>query len=86
MKRIRCYDYELEENDKLFKEIDKILCKENYDVEVFGVSAFDKELPLDFEICDYDSRETLCICENNNIITDKMEIEKIEHQITIKDE
>lgn len=77
MKRIRCYDYDLEESDVLFKEIDKILCRSNYDVEVFEVSAFDKKLPLNFEICDYFSRETIVLCINGKIIEDREEIERI---------
>lgn len=86
MKRIRCYDYDLEESDVLFKEIDKILCRSNYNVEIFEVSAFDKELPLNFEICDYFSRETIVLCIDGKIIEDREEIERIIHEEAMKDE
>ena len=81
-KRIRlAYGGELENNDKLFKEIDNVLSirYNHYDVEVFGIKNLSEPLPNNYEICDYDSRETLCICKNGKIAIYQEDIDKMEN-------
>ena len=81
-KRIRLANYgKLENNDKLFKEIDNVLSirYNHYDVEVFGIKNLSEPLPNNYEICDYDSRETLCICKNGKIEIYQEDIDKIEN-------
>ena len=81
-KRIRLANYgKLENNDKLFKEIDNVLSirYNHYDVEVFGIKNLSEPLPDNYEICDYDSRETLCICKNGKIAIYQEDIDKIEN-------
>ena len=81
MKRIRLANYgELENNDKLFKEIDNVLSirYNHYNVEVFGIKNLSESLPDNYEICDYDSRETLCICKNGEIAIYQEDINKME--------
>lgn len=79
-KRIRLANYgELESTDTLFKEIDDILSirYNHYNVEVFGIKNINESLPENYEICDYDSRETLCICKNGKIAIYQEEIDKM---------
>ena len=81
-KRIRLANYgELENNDKLFKEIDNVLSirYNHYNVEVFGIKNLSEPLPDNYEICDYDSRETLCICKNGKIAIYQEDIDKMEN-------
>ena len=81
-KRIRlAYGGELENNDKLFKEIDNVLSirYNHYNVEVFGIKNISESLPDNYEICDYDSRETLCICKNGKIAIYQEDIDKMEN-------
>lgn len=80
-KRIRLANYgELESNDKLFKEIDTVLSLRynHYNVEIFGIRNLSEPLPKNYEICDYNGRETLCICKNGKIAIWQEDIEKME--------
>lgn len=80
-KRIRLANYgELESTDTLFKEIDNVLSirYNHYNVEVFGIKNLSEPLPDNYEICDYDSRETLCICKNGKIAIYQEDIDKME--------
>ena len=81
-KRIRlAYGGELESTDTLFKEIDNVLSirYNHYNVEVFGIKNLSEPLPDNYEICDYDSRETLCICKNGKIAIYQEDIDKMEN-------
>ena len=81
-KRIRlAYGGELENNDKLFKEIDNVLSirYNHYNVEVSRIKNISEPLPDNYEICDYDSRETLCICKNGKIAIYQEDIDKMEN-------
>lgn len=80
IKRIRlAYEGELESTDPLFKEIDNILSirYNHYNVEIFGIKNISESLPDNYEICDYDSRETLCICKNGKIAIWQEDIDKM---------
>lgn len=82
MKRIRLANYgEIESNNELFKEIDDVLSLRynHYNVEVFGIKNISEPLPDNYEICDYDSRETLCICKNGKIAIYQEDIDKMEN-------
>ena len=59
-------------------EVAKVLDKEyeNFEVEVIGMSYYDKNLPSNYEIVDYGSRDLLAVCTDGKVITDPSELEK----------
>lgn len=66
------------ENDEMAEEISQILYDDDFVVELFGVDLYSEKLPKNYKIVDYQGRDTLAICENGEVITDKDEIERIE--------
>ena len=79
MKRV-WIDLKYEENTKLVDEVSKVLNKEyeNFDVEIIGISYYDKKLPKDYQIVDRGSRELLAICIDGKVTTYKEDLEKFE--------
>ena len=61
MKRVWIDNNYLSKNDPLTKEVANLLGKDEFNVELFGVSYYDCELPKTgfFQIVDYGSREML---------------------------
>lgn len=61
MKRVWVDNNYLPKNDPLTKEVEKILGKDEFNVELFGVGFYDDELPTSgfFQIVDYGSRDML---------------------------
>lgn len=65
-------------NQKSFGDtIEEILGKSDFDVELFGVGINSKQLPDNFDIVDYGSRETLALVRDGEVIDDREEIGKI---------
>lgn len=65
----------------LFDEVESIINRLNnnaLDIELFGVDLYADELPDDYTLVNYMSRETLAICKDGDLITDREEIENIE--------
>lgn len=51
-----------------------MLCEDDFNVELFGVDLLADELPNNYQIVDYGSRETMLVCEDGEIIDDADEI------------
>lgn len=66
------------QKDVLVQEVADVLYKDDFNVELFGVSLYAEHLPDNYQIVDYGSRETLLVCENGEIIDDPDDIEKWE--------
>lgn len=67
-------------NDEIADEIAKLLCNDNFEVELYGVNLFADHLPDNYSIVDFRTRKTLIICKNGEIFDDPDEIEKIESE------
>lgn len=50
------------------EEVAEILGRDDFNVELYGVSFYDGTLPNDVQIVDYYSREMLAIIENGEVI------------------
>ncbi len=50
------------------EEVAEILGRDDFNVELYGVSFYDRMLPNDVQIVDYYSRETLAVVENGEVI------------------
>lgn len=58
--------------DEIFgDEISEILGRDDFNVELFEVDINDDTLPLNFQIIDYYSRETLAIIDDGEVIDDQ---------------
>ena len=79
MKRV-WIDLNYQENTKLVNEVAKVLDKEyeNFEVEVIGISYYDKHLPSDYQIVDFGSRDLLAACVDGKVLTEPSELEKYE--------
>ena len=77
MKRV-WIDLKYQDNTKLVDEVAKVLDKEyeNIEVEIIGMSYYDKHLPSNYEIVDYESRDLLVACVDEKVITEPSELEK----------
>lgn len=62
----------------IIEEVEEVLQERDFNVELFGVSNYAKHLPKNYTIVNYESRDTLAICDNGRLITDKVEIAKWE--------
>lgn len=56
------------------EEVADVLGRDDFNVELFGVSLYDKKLPKNCHIVDYGSRETLAVIENGEVIDDPEEV------------
>lgn len=57
-----------------------VLYKDDFNVELFGVDLWADELPNNYQIVDYESRETMLVCEAGKIIDDADEIAEWEEK------
>nr|DAH30973.1 MAG TPA: hypothetical protein [Caudoviricetes sp.] len=67
-------------NSGIVEEVANVLFKDDFNVELFGVDLWADELPNNYQIVDYDSRETLLVCEDGEIIDDADEIAEWEEK------
>lgn len=67
-------------NSGIVEEVENVLYKDDFNVELFGVDLYADELPNNYEIIDYGSRETLLVCEDCEIIDDADEIAEWEEK------
>jgi hypothetical protein len=71
-----------ETRGNLVNEVESVLLNAGYyngfDVELFGVSYYAKELPDSYKIVDYGSRETLAVCDDGYLICGISEVNKWE--------
>ena len=66
-------------NSGIAEEVD-VLCEDDFIVELFGVDLWADELPNNYQIVDYGSRETMLVCEDGEIIDDADEIAEWEEK------
>lgn len=67
-------------NSGIVEEVANVLFKDDFNVELFGVDLWADELPNNYQIVDYGSRETLLVCEDGEIIDDADEIAEWEEK------
>ena len=67
-------------NSEIVEEVANVLCRDDFNVELFGVSEYAEHLPINYQIVDYLGRDTLLVCEDGNIIDDADEIAEWEEK------
>lgn len=67
-------------NSEIVYEVAEVLGRDNFNIELFGVSEYAEHLPSSYQIVDYGSRDTILICEDGEIIEDADEIEEWEEK------
>ena len=61
-------------NSGIVEAVANVLGREDFNVELFGVSEYSEHLPSSYQIVDYFGRDTLLVCEDGEIIDDADEI------------
>lgn len=61
-------------NSEIVEAVANVLYKDDFNVELFGVSEYAEHLPSSYQIVDYLGRDTLLVCEDGEIIDDADEI------------
>ena len=61
-------------NSEIVEEVVNVLGKDDFNVELYGVSEYAEHLPSTYQIVDYLGRDVLLVCEDGNIIDDADEI------------
>ena len=61
-------------NSKIVEEVVNVLGRDDFNVELYGVSEYAEHLPSSYQIVDYLGRDALLVCEDGNIIDDADEI------------
>jgi hypothetical protein len=67
-------------NSEIVEEVANVLGREDFNVELFGVSEYAEHLPSSYQIVDYFGRDTLLVCEDGEIIDDADEIAEWEEK------
>ena len=67
-------------NSGIVEAVANVLYKDDFNVELFGVDLWADELPNNYQIVDYGSRETMLVCEDGEIIDDADEIAEWEEK------
>ena len=67
-------------NSEIVEEVANVLCRDDFNVELVGVSEYAEHLPINYQIVDYLGRDTLLVCEDGNIIDDADEIAEWEEK------
>lgn len=62
-------------NSGIVEEVANVLCEDDFNVELWA-----DELPNNYQIVDYGSRETMLVCEDGEIIDDADEIAEWEEK------
>lgn len=57
-------------NSKIVEDVVNVLDRDDFNVELYGVSEYAEHLPSSYQIVDYLGRDTLLVCEDGNIIDD----------------
>ena len=61
-------------NSGIVEEVANVLGRDDFNVELYGVSEYAEHLPSSYQIVDYLGRDTLLVCEDGEIIDDADEI------------
>lgn len=61
-------------NSEIVEEVANVLGRDDFNVELYGVSEYAEHLHSSYQIVDYLGRDTLLVCEDGNIIDDADEI------------
>lgn len=67
-------------NSGIVEEVANVLARDDFNVELYGVSEYAEHLPSSYQIVDYLGRDTLLVCEDGNIIDDADEIAEWEEK------
>ena len=67
-------------NSEIVEEVANVLGRDDFNVEIYGVSEYAEHLPSSYQIVDYFGRDTLLVCEDGEIIDDEYEIEEWEEK------
>lgn len=67
-------------NSEIVEEVANVLGRDDFNVELYGVSEYAEHLPSSYKIVDYGSRETMLVCEGGKIIDNADEIAEWEEK------
>lgn len=67
-------------NSGIIEEVANVLSRDDFNVELYGVSEYAEHLPSSYQIVDYLGRDTLLVCEDGEIIDDADEIAEWEEK------
>lgn len=67
-------------NSGIVEAVANVLARDDFNVELYGVSEYAEHLPSSYQIVDYLGRDTLLVCEDGNIIDDADEIAEWEEK------
>lgn len=67
-------------NSEIVEEVANVLSRDDFNVELYGVSEYAEHLPSSYQIVDYLGRDTLLVCEDGEIIDDADEIAEWEEK------
>ena len=79
MKRV-WFDNVYQTSGKLAEEVQAVLGRSDFNVELFGVSKYSDSLPSDYSIVDHGSRDLLAYCEDGKVTTNPLDLEVIEYK------
>lgn len=77
MKRV-WFDNTYLQKGNLVDEVENVLDEQNFDVELFGVRRDTDQLPKNYEIVDYGSRDLMAVCVDGKVITDQLDLDAYE--------
>lgn len=67
-------------NSGIVEAVANVLGRDDFNVELYGVSEYAEHLPSSYQIVDYLGRDTLLVCEDGKIIDDADEIAEWEEK------
>lgn len=67
-------------NSGIVEEVANVLGRDDFNVELYGVSEYAEHLPSSYQIVDYLGRDTLLVCEDGKIIDNADEIAEWEEK------
>ena len=67
-------------NSGIVEAVANVLGRDDFNVELYGVSEYAEHLPSSYQIVDYLGRDTLLVCEDGEIIDDADEIAEWEEK------
>ena len=67
-------------NSGIVEEVANVLGRDDFNVELYGVSEYAEHLPNSYQIVDYLGRDTLLACEDGKIIDNADEIAEWEEK------
>lgn len=67
-------------NSGIVEEVANVLGRDDFNIELYGVSEYAEHLPSSYQIVDYLGRDTLLVCEDGKIIDNADEIAEWEEK------